>query len=129
MEHIDIYQSCYFRDKIHPKIRELSECGRVIWTPCDKGTSLPNALKEMREQMLGGVYDAAFFIGGMNGVEDEFELFREMHKGKPTFCLASTDGAAAILSRKYPWPESYCPDGAESKDYEALFRRILRALL
>ncbi len=129
MEHIDIYQSCYFRDKIHPKIRELSECGRVIWTPCDKGTSLPNALKEMREQMLGGVYDAAFFIGGMNGVEDEFELFREMHKGKPTFCLASTDGAAAILSRKYLWPESYCPDGAESKDYEALFRRILRALL
>lgn len=129
MEHIDIYQSCYFEDKIHPKIRELSECGRVIWTPYDKTTSLADALEEMREQMLSGVYDAAFFIGGMNGVEDEFSLFREKHKGKPTFCLASTDGAAAILSRTHPWPESYCPDGAASKDYESVFRRILRALL
>ena len=38
-------------------------------------------------------------------------------------------GAAAILSRTHPWPESYCPDGAASKDYESVFRSILRVLL
>ncbi|WP_265936886.1 SLOG domain-containing protein [Acinetobacter wuhouensis] len=40
---------------------------------------------------------AAIFIGGMEGVEDEYKLFKEAHPNVPIFPIASTGAASKIL--------------------------------
>ena len=41
-------------------------------------------------------------IGGMQGVEEEFHLFRTLLPGAPVFVLETTGGAAAWLAERYP---------------------------
>ena len=48
--------------------------------------------------MIGsGGFDAAFFIGGMEGVEEEYALFRSQWPAVPVFPVASTGAAARRL--------------------------------
>jgi len=42
-------------------------------------------------------FDAGIFIGGMDGVEEEFYLFRRMHPSAHLLPIASIGAAAAIL--------------------------------
>jgi hypothetical protein len=50
----------------------------------------------MRERILeAATFDAAIFIGGMEGVEIEFDMFREHHRGAAVFPVAST-GADSV---------------------------------
>ena len=39
-------------------------------------------------------------IGGMEGVERELEMFRELRKGYPIYLFERTGGAAAILAER-----------------------------
>lgn len=110
-ENVYIYQSEKYRNLI-PK--EASYFSRLVWTkairklhpdpndPWDKKASL----SEMREQMIvnrqidSGVlpeFAAAVFIGGMDGVEDEWKLFVAKYPGTPAYPIASTEGAARRL--------------------------------
>lgn len=63
----------------------------------------PNSLRFMRELMISvpGVLGAVF-IGGMNGVEDEADLFAQRHPSLPRYALGSTGSAAARLLQRYP---------------------------
>ena len=45
-------------------------------------------------------FDAAVFLGGMEGVETEYDLFRRVHPNRPAYPVASTGAAARILSEK-----------------------------
>ena len=52
----------------------------------------------LRKEMIGAFkYDAGIFVGGMDGVEKEYALFREAHPNVPTYPIAST-GAASVTS-------------------------------
>ena len=52
----------------------------------------------MRQSMIAtGGFTAAFFIGGMEGVEEEFALFRDRWPAVPAFPIASTGAAARRL--------------------------------
>jgi hypothetical protein len=56
------------------------------------------SLALMREAMIvSNDFEAAFFIGGMEGVEDEFHLFVKAHPDAKVFPVASTGAAAKIL--------------------------------
>jgi hypothetical protein len=91
-ERVQIFQSDYFRKEIPP---ESAAFRRLVWTPRVEGDRDANLL-EMRKSMIGtGGFAAAFFIGGMDGVEKEFALFRERWPKVPLFPIAST-GAAAL---------------------------------
>lgn len=61
------------------------------------------SLLEMRQHMLGDHdYAAAVFIGGMEGVEDEYALFRQYHPAAPCYPIASTGAAARLLYDEHP---------------------------
>jgi len=93
-DRVRIYQSEHFRDQIPP---ESTAFRRLVWTP-RVGTDRQASLREMRETMIGGGgFAAAFFIGGMEGVEEEFALFRERWPNVPAFPIASTGAAARRL--------------------------------
>lgn len=63
----------------------------------DPGT----AYGRVRQEMLG-TYDftAAIFIGGMEGVECEFHIFRDFHPDTPAYPIASTGAASKDLLDK-----------------------------
>jgi len=60
------------------------------------------SLLKMRRRMIKNEefdYQAGFFIGGMEGVENEFEMFRSFHPKRPVYPIPNTGGAAKILYR------------------------------
>jgi hypothetical protein len=78
----------------------------------------------MRERMIGSQdFAAGVFIGGMDGVEEEYKTFRRIHPDKPVYPIASTGAAALALY------ERYMPERREllsNLRYLSLFRRLLR---
>ena len=60
------------------------------------------SLLRLREAMLADPFDVGVFIGGMEGVEDEYELFRQMQPAAQAFPVASTGAAAAAIFDRDP---------------------------
>lgn len=57
----------------------------------------------MREEMIcKNNYVAGIFIGGMEGVEKEFELFSNSHNEALLLPVATTGAAASIIFNKNP---------------------------
>ncbi|MDO8477463.1 MAG: hypothetical protein Q7W02_14945 [Candidatus Rokubacteria bacterium] len=98
MDKVRIFQSRFFESVVPRDSREFTD---LVWTPAvsnDRDASL----RLMRDLMLNeGPFEAAFFIGGMEGVEDEFDLFSRRWTGTPAFPIASTGAAARILFDRY----------------------------
>lgn len=119
-DHVTLYQSEFFRN-IFPPDNEIFE--NVLIVP--KGADLTDSLKDMRMRMIGeNSFSAGIFIGGMEGVEEEFAMFRERHSTALALPVASTGAAAAtIYERMDPKPsERLVNDYA----YMAMFRSLLR---
>lgn len=75
----------------------------VVPTPLKRLNSYPNSLQHMRTMMMEvpGVI-GAIFIGGMNGVEDEANLFARIHPRLRRYAFASTGSAALHLEQRSP---------------------------
>ena len=68
----------------------------IIFTESLK--DIPSSIRLMRERMLfENDYAAAVFIGGMNGIEDEYRMFYEKHRNAILLPIASTGAATRIL--------------------------------
>jgi hypothetical protein len=117
--HIKLYQSKYF-EKIFPV--ENKDFEKVVIT--DDLGDLNSSLKLMRERMLkDNTFKAGVFIGGMEGVEDEFEMFKELHPSAILLPIASTGAAASIIYEKYI--ELHNGKLKEDYGYMSLFQEIL----
>lgn len=92
-DHVTLYQSRFF-EKFYPEDNNKFE--NVILTPTLEDRD--KSLRLMRELMLGSQkFEAGIFIGGMEGVEDEYKMFREFHPEALVIPLASTGAAAKII--------------------------------
>lgn len=119
LDHAILYQSGFFADQFPPEVREFD---RVVVVPPVIGDRVAS-LDAMRARMLGDFrFDAGLFIGGMEGVEEEYRLFRERHPGTPAWPIASTGAAARILYDRYGPAH---PELAHELAYPVLFRRLL----
>jgi hypothetical protein len=64
-----------------------------------KDSPCPQSLRAMREAMIEWTRPAAMVcIGGMEGVEGEAEIFRELRSEAPLYVLERTGGASLILA-------------------------------
>jgi hypothetical protein len=107
---ITIFQSKAYKAVIPEETTSLFNLGYsdIIWTDAKNGeefnpriqktSQCTRSLKFMRIEMMKGEIDALVCVGGMEGVEEEFKLFRELHPAKPIFVLKSTGGASKILA-------------------------------
>ena len=87
---VTVYQSGYFV-KEFPK--ENKDVEHVVVT--ESIGERASSLDLMRRQMvIENDFAAAVFIGGMDGVEDEYKLFVESHPEAKVFPMASTGAAA-----------------------------------
>jgi len=117
--HVFLFQSRFFEKEFPPEVREFENLILVEAVGRDRDASL----MKMREAMIGSHdFAAGIFIGGMEGVEKEYELFRRMHPKKPAFPIASTGAAARILFDNF---EHNRQELLNDLRYLHLFRRLL----
>jgi hypothetical protein len=121
--HITLYQSLFFEDKF-PKDNFAFE--NIVLT--ESKNTRDESLEIMRSKLIGdNDFSAGIFIGGMEGINEEFELFRDRHPNALVLPIASTGAAAKILYDSYSqrFSERLLNDYA----YMALFRHFLSDLL
>ena len=138
MQRVFIYQSEYFRDKIP---RESQTFPNLIWTEKknDRDISLEHMRKEMitmlhmrKKSIFNTNYLAGFFIGGMDGVEKEYDLFRQLRPSSPVFPIASTGAAAKVLLNRnpnHPSDQNLRKMLEEELAYRYLFKTIKKGLI
>ena len=118
-DHITLYQSNYFKDKF-PEDNFHFENIQLTEELGDRDSSL----KKMRDEMIiQNDYKIGIFIGGMEGVIEEYELLKKSHPTALIIPVASTGAAAKII---YDSIEEK-PDERLTNDYAymALFSDLL----
>lgn len=118
-DRVTLYQSYEF-ERFFPK--ENDNVGHIIYT--EKRESRAASLRLMREHMIGDHdYIAAIFIGGMEGIRDEYFIFKEFHPNVPCFPIASTGAAARILYNEHS--DEFDERLLTELSYTSLFKELL----
>jgi hypothetical protein len=118
-KHITLYQSLFFEDKFPPDNFAFEN---IILT--EKKNTRDESLELMRSQLINeNDFKVGIFIGGMEGVNDEYLMFKQRHPNALILPIASTGAAAKILyeNRQQKFDSRLLNDYA----YMALFRDLL----
>jgi hypothetical protein len=116
-----LYQSREYGD-IAP--RDNKYFRHLKWV--EKSESEAASQRLLRQRMIGEpTYICAVFVGGMDGIESEFNEFRQKHPLVPVFPIASTGGAASLLYNKWRHELRLNSDLRTEVAYPFLFRRLL----
>lgn len=125
LENVSIYQSAWFKS-FFPE--ENAAFKSLVLVP--RADDLRTSLALMRKEMLESTtFDTAFFVGGMEGVLEEYDAIQNLRRTVRCFPLATTGGAALDLALKNEWElrEQGLGDLFVSYDYATLVRRLLRS--
>lgn len=118
-ENVTLYQSYWYKDRFP---EENHEIGKKVFT--EKGRNKKESLCIMREKMIGSYnYVAGIFIGGMDGVEVEYQMFCEMCPDAKVFPVASTGAAAKILFDNDR--SKFDPSLENDLAYASIFKKLL----
>ena len=93
-----VFQSTWFKEQSLAEVDEIEreELGVVKWTP--RALARGESLRIMREEMIGSEpYAGALFVGGMEGVSDEYEMVKKCCPNTPCIPVVGPGGAAAEL--------------------------------
>lgn len=92
-EHVILYQSRHF-EHLFPEDNNKFE--NIILT--ENLGDIPNSLLRMRERMFSeNEFSAAIFIGGMEGILEEYNMFIKYYPKSILLPIASTGAAAKII--------------------------------
>jgi hypothetical protein len=125
---VDVYQSQWFQGEVPQETLRLEQLGfgQIHWIAA--APTLQESLRVMRTQMLRESEPiGAIFIGGMEGIRDEWELFASLAPGRPRVALAAPGGASANLVEEASLPEELRRE-LRSSHYPAVARLILEHL-
>lgn len=93
-----LYQSLFFEDRFP---EENKQFGNVIFIDA-VSNNREASLANMRKAMLGREdLVAAVFIGGMEGVETELAMFRQLHPSGMVVPVAAPGGAARDIAMRF----------------------------
>lgn len=119
--HLWLYQSLFFKDKF-PEDNEKFK--NVHYT--ESQGDIHSSIQLMRNRMLSeNAFSAAVFIGGMDGIEVEYNMFRENHPEALVLPVAST-GAATKIVYDNLLPEKFKHERlVKDYGYMSLFQKLL----
>lgn len=118
-ESVILYQSNYFKDRF-PEENQRFE--NVVFTDPVQDEQEPS-LYLMRDNMLSrDDLVAAVFIGGMEGIEVEYDMFIERHPDAIALPVPGPGGAALDLAKRL---ELFNDDELHNIDFARLFRSRL----
>ena len=118
---VTMYQSRFF-ERSFPEDNQFFE--RVVLTDAVRGDRQAS-LESMRRAMLDQRFRSGIFIGGMEGVEEEYAMFRDMHPRTPLFPIASTGAAAGRLYEADRRLSERHPELAAEVSYLTLMRGLI----
>ena len=128
-ESLFVYQSDWFFDQVVPEIDQIGNenLGTIVWTP--RAGTLPESLRIMRHEMIDASreYVAALFIGGMEGIRDEYDLVRKRSRRTPCIPVTGPGGAAARLPAHDCFELGFAPLH-ESRAYPFVALRLVEIL-
>jgi len=120
-ERVIMYQSRYF-ERVFPDDNAAFEHVEMIdAVPGDREASLAS----MRAAMLGQEFRLGIFIGGMEGVEEEYAIFRRLHPDVPAYPVASTGAAAGRIFDAEPELQREHPELRDEISYLSLMRGLV----
>ena len=123
-DHFILYQSSEFKN-IAPKDNDYFK--NIVWV--DGTLDVRESLHLLRQQMFRDLaYAAAVFIGGMEGIENEFKQFREIHPEIPVFPVATTGGAAKFVYQEWALELSLPAALGDEVAYPFMWRELLSSL-
>lgn len=118
-KHITLYQSLFFEDKF-PNDNFAFE--NIVLT--EKRNNRDDSLELMRRKLIKeNDFKVGIFIGGMEGINDEYVMFAESHPNALILPIASTGAAANILYQKQQ--QKFDIRLKNDYAYMALFRDLL----
>jgi SLOG cluster3 family len=91
-----LYQSKLFADVFPAENEQFANCVYVDAVDADRAKSL----EHMRMEMLSQDFEAGVFIGGMEGIADEHELFAKLQPTAKVIAVVSPGGAAQQLATR-----------------------------
>lgn len=117
---ISIYQSKIFGEEVPKEVKGFKNVHFTEPVENDKRKSV----EAMREQMFNeNPVDCAVYIGGMNGVVDEYKLIKQKYQYAEHYAFASTGGASVDIYNEV----GNINDMLESDyAYTSVFRKILK---
>jgi hypothetical protein len=119
--HMTLYQSEFFKEKFPPDNNKFEN---VILT--ENLGDIPSSVKRMRERIFSeNKFEAAVFIGGMNGIIDEFNMFREYNPNALLLPIASTGAATKIVYEDLLPNEFKNERLLKDYGYMSLFQKLL----
>lgn len=130
-QRIIVYQSRAFKDVLPVATKRYQDegIGKIKWTaridkePPDPKRA-PKSLKKMRYQMLKESKPvAAVFIGGMEGISDEYNLFHKLYPASPVYAFKQPGGEARKIVDKLP--DKLESELAESDIYSTVARYVV----
>lgn len=119
-DRVILYQSRFFENQFSQENTQYDNIELVDAVPDDREASLWN----MRSAMLSRPdLKAAVFIGGMEGVEVEYQMFKEQHPEARVLPVAAPGGAARELAMRMYGSEA---EELDTVDFARLFRQEFR---
>lgn len=92
-KHITLYQSLFFEEYFPPDNFAFEN---IVLT--EKRNNRDESLELMRSKLINeNDFKVGIFIGGMEGINDEYVMFKERHPNALILPIASTGAAAKIL--------------------------------
>jgi hypothetical protein len=124
VDHVRIFQSELFAERA-PKDNAAFP-GLVRVRPV-RGNREASLLRMRKTMLRSEKFGAGVFIGGMEGVEQEYELFRDLHPHARVLPIASAGGAARLLFNQGAGPQDSRIRKALENDtvFGALFLKLL----
>lgn len=120
-ERVVMYQSRYFERDFPQDNAAFEHVELVDAVENDR----PASLLRMRHEMLAKPFIIGVFIGGMEGVEDEYGLFVNLQPKVPAFPIASTGAAAAKLFDRNVALQREHPELRDELSYLSLMRDLI----
>jgi hypothetical protein len=118
-KHVTLYQSQFFEEYFSPDNFAFEN---IVLT--EKRNNRDESLELMRRNLINeNDFKVGIFIGGMEGINDEFVMFRERHPNALILPIASTGAAANILYENQP--QIFDIRLKNDFAYMALFRDLL----
>lgn len=118
-KHVTLYQSLFFEEYFPPDNFAFEN---IILT--EKRNNRDESLMLMRSKLINdNDFKVGIFIGGMEGINDEYLMFKERHPNALILPIASTGAAARILYKSQP--QAYNIRLENDYAYMALFRDLL----
>lgn len=94
---VEIWQSRWFENSITTEVHRLVEQEHAVVRWTDREDDLSSTLLQLRTQMFEPGLAIAFFVGGMEGIREEYDMVSRLSRTPSLFAFSAPGGMSARL--------------------------------